>query len=144
MRKNARIIQISGLRGLAFVVFVVTCLIMGFIGFPGLVAMCIWNMASSFFGILPQINIFQGVLLWVIIALSIYMLSGGNQGFVALKRPSQLSESEIKDLMQRIKTQNQVNKINSMILKSDKFKEISKATNKDFEESECKNDKEKL
>lgn len=144
MRKNARIIQISGLRGLAFVIFVVTCLIMGFIGFPGLVAMCLWNLASTSLGILPQINIFQGVLLWVIIALSIYMISGGNQGFVALKRPSQLSESEIKDLMQRIRTQNQVNKINSMLLKSEELKEINKTDAKDFEDSECKNDKEKL
>lgn len=139
MRKNARIIQISGLKGLIFVVFIVTCLVMGFVGFPGLVAMCLWNMASSAFLSIPQINIFQGVLLWVIIALSIYML-GGNRGAIALKRPTQLSESEIRDLMQRIKSQNQAKKINAMILKSEDFKEIDK----DDVNSELKKNKEKL
>ena len=143
MRKNARIIQISGIKGLVFVIFVVTCLIMGFVGFPGLVAMCLWNMASSSFEVIPQINIFQGVLLWIIVALTIYMI-GGRQNFVALKRPSQLSDDEIKDLMEKIKTQNQVKRINTMILKSDELKKINHIDIKEFDDSECKKDKEKL
>ena len=66
MRKNAKIIQISGFRGLLLAVFIVTCLIAGFVVFPGLGAMYLWNitMASSFS--LPAINIFQGILLWLI------------------------------------------------------------------------------
>ena len=39
MKRNTRIIQISGIRGLLMVIFAVTCLAAGFIGFPAIVAM---------------------------------------------------------------------------------------------------------
>ena len=145
MRKNARIIQISGLKGLIFAAFVVICLIMGFVAFPGIVAMCLWNMASGSLSFLPQINIFQGILLWVIIALAIYV-SGGSKTFVALKQPAQLSESEVRDLMLKIKTQAQARQINAMILKSDELKELDKVENKELKNSVSvdENDKEKL
>ncbi len=143
MRKNARIIQISGLRGLLFALFVVVCLIMGFVTFPGIVAMCIWNMAAASFTSIPQINVIQGILLWVIIALSIYM-SGGGRSFVALKQPAQLSESEVRDLMTKIRTQAQARKINAMLLKSDELKDIERVENKEFDNSKHENDKEKL
>ncbi len=141
MRKNARIIQISGLRGLIFTLFVIICLIMGFVGFPGLVAMCIWNMVSNAVEVIPQINVFQGVLLWVIVALSIYVFNR-DKSFVELKRPSQLSESEIKDLMEKIRTQAQAHKINSMLLKTDELKDINKVN--ELEDSSKEKDKEKL
>lgn len=141
MKKNARIIQISGLRGLIFTLFVIVCLIMGFVGFPGLVAMCIWNMASNAVGVIPQINLFQGVLLWVIVALSIYIFNR-DRSFVALKRPSQLSESEIRDLMDKIRAQAQARKINSMLLKTDELKDINKVS--ELQDSSKEKDKEKL
>ena len=128
MRKNARIIQISGLRGLLFALFVVVCLIMGFVTFPGIVAMCIWNMAAASFTSIPQINVIQGILLWVIIALSIYMSGGGR----------------VRDLMTKIRTQAQARKINAMLLKSDELKDIERVENKEFDNSKHENDKEKL
>lgn len=143
MKKNAKIIQISGIRGLLFVVFVVTCLIMGFVAFPGLVAMCLWNMASSSIAVIPEINIFQGMLLWSIIAITIYM-SGGGKTAVAFKKPSQLDDNEIRDLMSKIRTQSQVKKINSMLLKSDEIKEIEKVDSRELKNSEHENNKEKL
>ena len=72
MKKGPKIIQISGLRGLIFAGFIVTCLAAGFILFPAKVAMYLWNyMASTYFAV-PEISLWQGVLLWAIIALSIY------------------------------------------------------------------------
>ncbi len=126
MRKNAKIIQISGLRGLIFIAFVAVCLVAGFVVFPGLVGMCLWNnLLSPYFNV-PEINILQGVLLWSIVALIIY-LSGSGRSVVQMKKAAQLNESEIRDLMDRIKTQSQASRINSMILKSEKYDETKKS-----------------
>ena len=143
MRKNAKIIQISGFRGLLLAVFIVTCLIAGFVVFPGLGAMYLWNitMASSFS--LPAINIFQGILLWLIAAL-IFYLTGGSQSVVQFKSTSQLSDYELKELMSRIKKQNSADKQTSVGFKSFEIKEISKADNIGEKTSEHEKDKEKL
>lgn len=126
MRKNAKIIQISGLRGLIFIAFVAVCLVAGFVVFPGLVGMCLWNNFLSEYLNLPEINILQGILLWSIVALIIY-LSGSGRSVVQMKKAAQLNESEIRDLMDRIKTQSQASRINSMILKSEKYDEAKKS-----------------
>ncbi len=120
MRKNAKIVQISGIRGLLFIIFVVVCLAAGFVVFPGLVGMCLWNcLLAASFGV-PEINIFQGILLWGIVALGIYLTSG-KYSFVQLKRPAQLDEEEIQDLMSKIKARSQASRINSIILNSEKL-----------------------
>ncbi len=126
MRKNAKIIQISGLRGLIFIAFVAVCLVAGFVVFPGLVGMCLWNNFLSEYLNLPEINILQGILLWSIVALIIY-LSGSGRSVVQMKKAAQLNESEIRDLMDRIKTQSQASRINSMILRSEKYDETKKS-----------------
>lgn len=126
MRKNAKIIQISGLRGLIFIAFVAVCLVAGFVVFPGLVGMCLWNNFLSEYLNLPEINILQGILLWSIVALIIY-LSGSGRSVVQMKKAAQLNESEISDLMDRIKTQSQASRINSMILRSEKYDETKKS-----------------
>ena len=43
---------------------------------------------------------------------------------MALKQPAQLSESEVRDLMTKIRTQAQARKINAMLLKSDELNNI--------------------
>lgn len=126
MRKNAKIIQISGLRGLIFIAFVAVCLVAGFVVFPGLVGMCLWNTFLTQYLNLPVINIFQGILLWSIVALIVY-LSGSGRSVVQMKKAAQLNESEIRDLMDRIKTQSQASRINSMILRSEKYDETKKS-----------------
>ena len=126
MRKNAKIIQISGLRGLIFIAFVAVCLVAGFVVFPGLVGMCLWNTFLTQYLNLPVINIFQGILLWSIVALIVY-LSGSGRSVVQMKKTAQLSESEISDLMDRIKKQSQASRINSMILRSEKYDETKKS-----------------
>ncbi len=126
MRKNAKIIQISGLRGLIFIAFVAVCLVAGFVVFPGLVGMCLWNNFLSEYLNLPEINILQGILLWSIVALIVY-LSGSGRSVVQMKKAAQLNESEIRDLMDRIKTQSQASRINSMILRSEKYDETKKS-----------------
>ena len=74
MNKHFRIIDVNGFRGLLLFLFIVVCLISGFFAFPGYVAMILWNAIVPTVG-LPIINLFQGILLWAIIAFVIYMFS---------------------------------------------------------------------
>ncbi len=123
MKKGPKIIQISGLRGLIFAGFIVTCLAAGFILFPAKVAMYLWNyMASTYFAV-PEISLWQGVLLWAIIALSIYTFNN-NRLAISFKQPMELNEEEMRILMDRIKMQKQAQKLNTMILKAEDFNKM--------------------
>ena len=131
MRRNAKIIQINGLRGLLTALFIITCLAAGFIAFPGFVAMSIWN---HFAGTnIPEINLFQGVLLWAIIFLT-YFIASKQSVTVSFASPRELNEEEMKALMERVKMQSQARMINKMILKNIEEKEKQDAS----EEKETK------
>lgn len=144
MRKNAKIIQLSGFFGIIFLLFCVVCLIAGFGVFPAIVAKCLWNWAAEALGILPKINLFQGILLWAIVALSIYMSFGANP-FLSVKRAAELDDDEMRDLMCRIKDRSKSKKsVNMHILKSDEIKKCEKVINGNSDSVDNKNDKEKL
>lgn len=115
MRRNARIIQINGFRGLLTALFIITCLAAGFIAFPGFVAMNIWNYFAG--SNVPQINLYQGILLWAIIFLT-YFIATKQRVAVSFATPKELNEEELKTLMERVKMQSQARIINKMILKN--------------------------
>ncbi len=121
MKRSTKIIQISGLKGLVTAIFVVTCLVAGFVAFPGLVAMNIWNhFAGSF---VPEINLYQGILLWAIVAL-VYFIANKQSFSVSFEAPKELNEEEMNVLMERIRMQSQAKMINQMMVKN--LQEIQK------------------
>ena len=114
MKRNAKIIQISGFRGILTAIFVVTCLGAGFVAFPGLVAMTLWN---KYVTVLPQINLLQGILLWAMVALVCYIAN--NQRFaISLETPKELTEDEMDALMERVRLQSQAKLLNRIITKN--------------------------
>ena len=125
MRKNTKIIQISGLRGIFMLIFVATCLAAGFIAFPAIMAMYAWNYAGNFVAI-PVINIYQGLMLWAIIAISGFIINDRKKFLVAFKAPGQLSDEEMKKLLDRVKVQTQAQTLNSMVLKAGDVKPVEK------------------
>jgi len=123
MKRKTRIIQISGIRGLLMIAFIGICLAAGFIVFPGYLAMHIWNYIASYNFVgnsLPFISIYQGIMLWSIFAIACYMVNDKKKYLVALKNSSELTEEELKKLMDRIKIQAQ--SANSAVLKSSEIK----------------------
>ena len=133
-KRKAKIIQITGIRGLLMVCFIVACLVAGFIVFPGYVAMHIWNYLVSFTYSVPAINIYQGILLWGIFAITGYIINDKKQFLVAYKSPAQLSEEEMKKLMERVKLQSQARMLKSMIINAKDYKDskdIKNTYNKD-------------
>lgn len=125
MRKNnTRIIQIAGFRGLLTALFIGICLAAGFVIFPAKVAVYIWNYISAKFIAIPTINLFQGILLWAIVVM-VYNIANNNRLIISFARPKQLSDEEMRSLMERIKIQAQARQLNTMILKSDEFKTLA-------------------
>ena len=106
MKKNFNIIQIKGVRGIILACFVVLCLAAGFIVFPGWLWMQLWNLATSYLPNIPNIGLFQGVLLWGIIAAS-YFVFRKEKVVVCMRGSEGLSEEELKDVFANIKRQSQ-------------------------------------
>ena len=75
MNKNIRIIDVNGIMGLLLFMFILMCLGVGFIVFPGFLFMAIWNFVSDTFFAIPEINFLQGELLWAIIFISFCLLT---------------------------------------------------------------------
>lgn len=132
MKRNAKIIEISGFSGFLKAIFIVTCLIAGFVVFPGLVAMTVWNKFATL--TFPTINLFQGVLLWAIIFIT-YFISTKKHFAICFGKPKELSDEEMSILMERIRNQSRAKVINQVIMKN--IEEIKKeeASNKENQDS---------
>lgn len=135
MKKNLNVIKINGLRGIFIAGIVVTCLAAGFIVFPGYVAMHVWNCAATALNI-PQIGLFQGVLLWGIIVAS-YFTFRKNKVVVCIKAPQGLSEEELKEVFADMKKQSKEDPILQAMLKAREAELKIQKT----EETELKSDK---
>lgn len=120
-RNNTKIIQIAGFRGLFMALFIGICLAAGFIVFPAKTAVYLWNYAAVNYLSVPSINLYQGILLWAIIVLVCY-IANNKKVVISFAQPAQLSEEEVKCLMERIKVQAKAKQLNTMILKSEEFK----------------------
>lgn len=132
-RKGPKVIQINGFKGLFFTAFIVVCLFAGFVIFPAKVAVYGWNYIANNYISLPEISLWQGLMLWAMIALSIYLLNNKNFA-VSFQQPMELSDDEMKFLMERIQMQKQAQKLNAMFLKSNDIKILDKELNKDFQD----------
>ena len=104
MKKNLNIIQIKGIRGLLMAGFVVSCLFAGFVVFPGWVGMQAWNLSASYMNSMPAIGLFQGILLWGIIAVA-YFIFRKEKVVVCMKAPQGLSDEELKAVFADMKKQ---------------------------------------
>lgn len=129
MKRKTRIIQISGFRGILMAIFVITCLAAGFVAFPAISAMYLWNYAASHISI-PEINFIQGLMLWAIVAISIYILNDRKKYLIAFSPKNQLSEDEMKKVLEQMKL-NRAQMINSMILKSQENKSADEKKDKE-------------
>ncbi|MBO6086941.1 hypothetical protein J6P92_01165 [bacterium] len=136
MRRNARVIQISGLRGILLGLFVAVCLIAGFVGFPAFAAMHIWNFTAQYIAI-PTIGFLQGLLLWAIVALIVFLINDRKRFLTAFSIPSKMPDEEMQRIMDNIRMQTNAQIINSMIMKSQEL-------NRNIEEKQEKKDEENV
>ena len=102
MKKNFKVITINGVRGVFAAIFVVLGLIAGFIISPGWVCMQLWNHVFEDSNTIAMMNIYQGIMLWAIIALTLYALNN-KRSLIGFGAYQGLSPDQIKDIMERAK-----------------------------------------
>lgn len=100
MNKNFKVITINGFRGIIAAVFVVSGLIAGFIISPGWVCMKLWNYFFEYSSYFSQMNLYHGILLWIVIALSLYALNN-RRSLIGFGSYSGLSPEQIRDIMEK-------------------------------------------
>lgn len=93
-----KIIQIDGMKGLISAVFIGACLFAGFVIFPGYAAMHLWNKYLAAGYMFPVLNLFQGVLLWGITAISYCILSKKGLA-VSFRETPELSDEELDKIL---------------------------------------------
>ena len=142
MKKRARVIQVSGFRGICMLVFCGVCLVAGFGAFPAICAMKLWNYVANF-APLPLINFYQGLLLWAIVAISVYIINDKKKFVVEFKSSEQLSEKDMKKLLERVKVHSQAQALNSMVLKSSEIKPVENAKQVETENKNSEENTEK-
>lgn len=109
MKKNFKVITINGVRGIFAIILIAMGLIAGFIISPGWLCMTLWNKYISSSYPIASMNIVHGIMLWAIIALSLYALNN-KQPLVGFGSYQGLTPDQIKDIMNR--TKGAVNPIN--------------------------------
>lgn len=125
-----KIIQIEGIKGLLTATYMLICLFAGFIMFPGMVAMNLWNKYLATTYMFPVLNLLQGILLWLIISITFCILTK-NTFSISYKTTKPLSDAELDMILQKAKIHSQMKQLNTIISKSDKF-EKSKINNQDL------------
>ena len=137
MKKNLNVIQIKGIRGLIMAGFIVSCLVAGFVVFPGWVAMNVWNYLASLTNSMPAIRLFQGLLLWGILAVS-YFVFRKERVVVCMKSPQGLNEEELKAVFADMKKQSLEDPILQAMMKAReaemKYKAQQELENKETEQ----------
>ena len=73
MIKDKDMIKQHGLHWAWYGLFMIVCFVAGFIVFPAIVLTKTWNYIVIATKTLPTINIFVGVLLWIVIAIILYV-----------------------------------------------------------------------
>jgi hypothetical protein len=104
MKKNLRVLQIKGFRGLFITFFIISCLIAGFIAFPSFVLMSAWNYLADKITSLHIINFWGGLLLWGII-ICIMLIFNKKRFIVSFNTQKELNEDEMKEIISKIQSQ---------------------------------------
>lgn len=104
MKRNFRVLQINGFRGLIIAFFAISCLIAGFIAFPAFLIMNGWNYLAVTTSSFPAIDFAGGLLLWAIIIFSILTFNK-RKFIVSFNSQQELTEAEMNEVVAKIKAQ---------------------------------------
>lgn len=110
MNKKINVIKINGFKGILLAVFIIGCLIAGFLIFPGWVCKSIWNFTAQYFSVMPSMTLLHGSMLWLILALSTYALNKGKLSISIGSSPiptyREYNEARINDILRQISEKN--------------------------------------
>ena len=100
MKKNIKIVEINGLRGIFIIAYAIICAAAGFILFPAWVIMSMWNWFSTYIYHLPHMNLIHGFMLYAIIVLIAFATRAYSNSFNITS--ANLTKSHIAALMKDV------------------------------------------
>lgn len=100
MKKNIKVIEINGMRGIFVIVYGIICAAAGFILFPAWLLMSIWNWFSVYVYNLPHMNLVHGFMLYAVLVL-LYFATGSYKTSLNISSPN-LNKSHIAAIMKDI------------------------------------------
>lgn len=121
MKRDFRVIQINGFKGLAIFIFIACCVVTGFIMFPSWLCKTVWNLLAVYVPHMPEMTMLTGGILWAIIALSYFAVTKPRIAIGLGNRPH-ISEAEIDMITNRLKNMDlsQINEISVEKLQENK------------------------
>jgi len=102
MKRDFKVIQINGFKGLIIFAFIACCVATGFIMFPSWLCKSVWNFVAVYVPHMPEMTMITGGILWAIIALSYFAIAKPRIA-IGLGNHSQMSEAEIDMITNRLK-----------------------------------------
>ena len=105
MKKNIKIVEINGLRGIFLIAYAIICAAAGFILFPAWVIMSMWNWFGVYVYSLPHMNLVHGFILYAIIVLIAFATKMYSNSFSITS--ANLTKSNIAALMKDIDEEKQ-------------------------------------
>lgn len=101
MKKNIKVIEINGLRGMLVVLYGLICAFAGFVVFPAWALMSLWNLCSVYVYNLPKMSIIHGFMLYVVFVL-FYFATKSHKSCFGILSATDLSKSNIAAIMKDI------------------------------------------
>ena len=130
-----KVIKIDGIRGILTAAFCLVCGFAGFIVFPGQVIAHYWNLYLVNLYMFPQISVFQGVLLWLMMGIS-YCILTSKKGFALSFQDTpfppgfgdihKLSDNDLRKIIEKAKTDTKNFKSGNLLNTSNPFEQLSK------------------
>lgn len=106
MKKNFNIIQINSLTGLLFVLLIVAGFVCSFILLPVWVVKSIWNMVVGEMLLGPVIQYYQAALLWLAIALALYIVNKPSIRIKVVKSEDEIIANKTVELLMKDESEN--------------------------------------
>ena len=100
MKKNIKVVEINGLRGIFLIVYALVCAAAGFILFPAWVIMSVWNWFGVYVYRLPHMTLIHGFMLYAIIVLVAFATKIYSNSFNITS--ANMTKSHIASLMKDI------------------------------------------
>ena len=100
MKKNIKIVEINGLRGIFLIAYVFICAGAGFILFPAWVIMSVWNWFGIYVYSLPHMNLIHGLMMYALIILTAFATKAYSNSFNITS--ANITKSHIAALMKDI------------------------------------------
>lgn len=100
MKKNIKVVEINGLKGIFVIIYAIVCAIAGFVVFPSWGLMTAWNYFAYNVYPLPIMNLFHGFLLYIVLVL-LYLVLNSNKNCINITS-SNFNKSHIAAMMNDI------------------------------------------